>query len=60
MAVLLLSVLAPMGQKAPGGQLRQSGRAPLRPASLRAEWRALLGNAQLCPERGIDDNSLKL
>ena len=35
------------------GLERQSGRTPWRAASLCAERRALLGNAQLCPQRGL-------
>ena len=35
------------------GQKRQSGRTPWRAASLCAERKALLGNAQLCLKRGL-------
>lgn len=37
LAVLIIRLCPSMGQKASRGRIRQSGWAPLRPASLRAE-----------------------
>lgn len=44
-----------MGQKASSGWIRQSGRALLRPASLRAERKALWRDSDTVPAAGIDD-----
>ena len=55
MAVLLIRLRPSMGQKASRGRIRQSGRALLRPASLRAERKALWRDSDTVPAAGIDD-----
>lgn len=42
-----------MGQKASRGRIRQSGRALLRPASLRAERKALWRDSDTVPAAGM-------
>jgi len=53
-AVLLIRLRPSMGQKASRGWIRQSGRAPLRSASLRAERKALWRDSDTVPAAGID------
>lgn len=43
-----------MGQKASSGRIRQSGRALLRPASLRVERKALWRDSDTVPAAGDD------
>lgn len=46
-----------MGEEASRGWIKQSGRASLRPASLRAERKALWRECDTVPAAGIDDYS---